>query len=116
MLGITKLVTLPVFCLLIGSLFGALVADKRGHNCVNCAAIGGVAGVLFGLIACSEMKGGNLFDVLFPPRGGSGVAAAIDGRLDGSIRATAPRPSARAVRCATRTGMCRCRVDRSSPG
>jgi hypothetical protein len=66
--GFTKLVTVLVFCLLIGSLFGALVADKRGHNALTCAAIGGVSGLLFGLIAFSEMKGGNLFDVLFPPR------------------------------------------------
>ena len=69
MLVFTKLVTVLVFCLLTGSLFGAFVVDRRGHNALTCAAIGGLAGVLFGLIACSEMKGGNLFDVLFSPRG-----------------------------------------------
>jgi hypothetical protein len=69
MLVFTKLVTVLVFCLLTGSLFGAFMADRRGHNAFICAAIGGLAGVLFGLIACSEMEGGNLFDVLFPPRG-----------------------------------------------
>jgi hypothetical protein len=51
-----------------GALLGALVADSVGRNAVGGAAVGGVAGILFGLIACGEMKSGNLFDALFPPR------------------------------------------------
>lgn len=51
MLPFAKLVLTITFCLSVGALFGASVADGWDKNPMVGAALGGIAGVLFGLVA-----------------------------------------------------------------
>ena len=66
--ALARLVAVLAVSSLAGALLGTLVADSVGRNAIVGAAVGCVASLVFGLIACGDMKGGNVFDALFPPR------------------------------------------------
>jgi uncharacterized protein YcfJ len=62
-----KRVATIALCLSAGALFGAYIAHGRGDDPLIGAGVGAVVGILFGLVAGGELKGGRVFDALFPP-------------------------------------------------
>ena len=66
MTAFAKLVVKIALSLTAFALLGALIADNHGLNAVAGAAIGGVVGIFFGLVADGEIGGGKVVNALFP--------------------------------------------------